>query len=382
MELLKLLIVDDETAMGRAVERALRNYTVHVPEVDMDVGYAIEYVDTGEKAIDIIDARPPDILLLDHKLPGISGLDILNHIAEKPIDMLTVMITAYATLENAIAATRRGAYDFLAKPFTPEELKASVYRTAKHLLLCRQSEALAREKRRIRFEFISILAHELKSPLAAIQQFISIIQSADPAEESDLIRQMAGRSLERIKGMRKLILDLLDVTRLESGQKPRRMETVDLAETAGRAAENMHLEAEKRAITIAVHADQALCITADLWEMETIFNNLVSNAVKYNRDNGRVDIRVSAEDGGITIRVSDTGIGISEADAGRLFKEFARIRSADTESIAGSGLGLSIVKKIAALYNGDVLLESTPGCGSIFTVVLKTTLTEPPGAGA
>ena len=104
--------------------------------------------------------------------------------------------------------------------FTPEELKASVYRTAKHLLLCRQSEALAPEKRRIRFEFISILAHELKSPLAAIQQFISIIQSADPAGEADLIRQMAGRSLERIKGMRKLILDLLDVTRLESGQRP------------------------------------------------------------------------------------------------------------------------------------------------------------------
>lgn len=375
MEILRLLIVDDETAMGKAVERALRAYTVHVPEVDLEVGYAIEYVDTGEKAIEIIDARPPDILLLDHKLPGISGLDILNHLTEKSVDLLTVMITAYATLENAIAATRRGAYDFLAKPFTPEELKASVYRTTKHLLLCRQAEKLAGEKRRIRFEFISVLAHELKAPLAAVQQYLDIICGSDPAADADLIRRLSGRSLERIQGMRKLILDLLDATRLESGQKPRRMETVDLVKAAGMAVETMSGEAQKRGIAIEVHADAPLCITADHWEMETIFNNLVSNAVKYNRDNGRMDVYISAENDGIAVKVSDTGIGIAEEDAARLFKEFARIRNADTDTIAGSGLGLSIVKKIAGLYKGDVSLESTPGRGSTFTVILKTVST-------
>jgi signal transduction histidine kinase len=372
METLKLLIVDDETAMGKAVERALRAYTVHVPEVDLEVGYAIECVDTGEKALDIINTRPPDILLLDHKLPGISGLDILNHLSAKSLDLLTVMITAYATLENAIAATRRGAYDFLAKPFTPEELKATVYRTTKHLLLCRQAEKLAGEKRRIRFEFISVLAHELKAPLAAVQQYLDIIRGADPAVDADLILRLAGRSLERIRGMRKLILDLLDATRLESGRKPRQMETVDLVKVAGMAVETMSGEAQKRGIAIEVHADASLCLTADHWEIETILNNLVSNAVKYNRDNGRVDVYLLAENDGIAVKVSDTGIGIAEEDATRLFKEFARIRNADTDTIAGSGLGLSIVKKIAALYNGDVFLESAPGRGSTFTVFLKT----------
>ena len=372
METLKLLIVDDETAMGKAVERALRAYTVHVPEVDLEVGYAIEYVDTGEKALEIINTRPPDILLLDHKLPGISGLDILNHLSAKSFDLLTVMITAYATLENAIAATRRGAYDFLAKPFTPEELKATVYRTTKHLLLCRQAEKLAGEKRRIRFEFISILAHELKAPLAAVQQYLDIIGGADPAVDADLIKRLAGRSLERIRGMRKLILDLLDATRLESGRKPRQMEAVDLIKVAGMAVETMSGEAQKRGIAIEIHAGSSLSVTADPWEIETIFNNLVSNAVKYNRDNGRVDVYISAENDGIAIAVSDTGIGISEQDAARLFKEFARIRNADTDTISGSGLGLSIVKKIAALYNGDVSLESVPGRGSTFTVMLKS----------
>ena len=372
METLKLLIVDDETPMGKAVERALRNYTVHVPEVDLDVGYVIEYVETGEKGLEIIDADPPDILLLDHKLPGISGLEILNHVSGKPLDMLTVMITAYATLENAIAATRRGAYDFLAKPFTPEELKATVYRTTKHLLLCRQSEALAQEKRRIRFEFISVLAHELKAPLAAVQQFIDIIRTADPAGEAALVQEMAARSLERIQGMRKLILDLLDMTRLESGQKPRHMGDVDLAQAAARAVENMRGEAEKRGISIGIHAPPRLCVTADAWEMETVFNNLVSNAVKYNKENGRVDVYLAGDANGLTIRVSDTGIGIPEAEAGRLFKEFQRIRNTDTDGVPGSGLGLSIVRKIAALYDGEVALESRPGRGSTFTVFLKT----------
>lgn len=378
METLNLLIVDDETAMGKAVERALRSYTVHVPEVDLEVGYAIEYVDTGEKALDIINNRPPDILLLDHKLPGISGLDILNHLSAKSLDLLTVMITAYATLENAIAATRRGAYDFLAKPFTPEELKATVYRTTKHLLLCRQAEKLAGEKRRIRFEFISVLAHELKAPLAAVQQYLDIICGADPAADADLIRRLAGRSLERIQGMRKLIMDLLDVTRLESGQRPRRMETVDLIKVAGTVAQNMSAEAEKRGILIKIHADGPLWVTADQWEMETVFNNLISNAVKYNYDNGRVDVYVSVENSGIAVRVSDTGVGISEQDAARLFKEFSRIRNADTDAVSGSGLGLSIVKKIAALYNGDIVLDSSPGHGSTFLVILRDVKTDAP----
>lgn len=378
METLHLLVVDDEPALGAAVARVLKNYTIHVPEVDLKVGYDIAYADTGEKAMEILDDSAPDLLLLDHKLPGISGLDILNHISDPPLDMLTIMITAYATLENAVAATRRGAYDFLAKPFTPEELKATVYRATKHLLLCRQAEKLAREKRRIRFEFISVLAHELKAPLAAIEQFLDIVLSADPKEDAGLIRELTERSLTRVQGMRKLILDLLDVTRLESGQKHRKMMCVNLVNTASLAVENMTGPAKARGITMEIHSRRPVCLSADPWEMETILNNLVSNAVKYNSDNGRVTVTLSSDQNRVSIQVSDTGIGISPRDADRLFQEFVRIRTRRTESIAGSGLGLSIIKKIAALYNGDITFESTPGSGTIFTVTLNTGRTQPP----
>ncbi len=367
MEMLNLLIVDDEVGMGLAVQRALRDYTIRVREIEIDVGFRVDHTETGERALEIINSSPPDILLLDHKLPGVSGLDILSHLAEHQYDLLTVMITAYASLENAILATKRGAYDFLAKPFTPDELKSSVYRTAKHLMLQRQARRLSREKRQVRFEFISVLAHELKAPLAAVEQYLSIL---DGDLGTGTEKQMVERSLSRIRGMRKLILDLLDLTRIESGQRKREVKLLNLKELAAACIESFQVEAEGRGIGIALHVSQEPTLMGDRWEIETILNNLISNGIKYNRDGGRVDVRIAANPEQVKIAVSDTGIGISEEEAKGLFREFGRIRNDATESIAGSGLGLSTVKKIAALYKGDVALIGTQGEGSTFEVTL------------
>jgi two-component system sensor histidine kinase/response regulator len=372
MERLKVLIVDDEAPMGLAVERALKNYIVRLPEVDVEVGFDTSAVTTGEEALSLIETAPPDILLLDHKLPGISGLDVLGRLAKRDYDLLTIMITAYASLENAIIATKRGAHEFLAKPFTPDELKASVYKTAKHLLLQRQARRLAQEKRRVRFEFISVLAHELKAPLAAVEQYLNILEDSMPVQGgNDASRQMVTRSLVRIQGMRKLIMDLLDLTRIESGQKKREMTVLDVREIAKSAMDTLSLEAEKRGIAMELHASGPVLMTADRWEIEVVLNNLISNAVKYNRDQGRVDVAIEEHPDRVIISVTDTGIGISEEDAGRLFNEFVRVKDRRTEHILGSGLGLSIVKKIAMLYDGEVSVKSQPDAGSTFTVVLK-----------
>jgi len=368
---LQILIVDDEAPMGLAVQRALKNYTVRLPDVDMEVGFDTSYVSTGEEALSIMEKSPPDILLLDHKLPGISGLDVLGHIAKKEYDLLTVMITAYASLENAIIATKRGAHEFLAKPFTPDELKASVYKTAKHLLLQRQARQLAQEKRKIRFQFISVLAHELKAPLAAVEQYLNILEDCAPVQETEMHKQMIIRSLVRIQGMRKLIMDLLDLTRIESGQKKRELAILDVQEIARSAVDTVTLEAEKHGITVELHTSSPVVMTADRWEIEVVLNNLISNAVKYNRDRGQVDVTIEEHRDRVIINVADTGIGISEQDARRLFSEFVRIKDQRTEHILGSGLGLSIVKKIAMLYDGEVSLKSQPDVGSSFTVVLK-----------
>jgi len=113
-------------------------------------------------------------------------------------------------------------------------------------------------------------------------------------------------------------------------------------------------------------------VTGDRSELEIVLNNLVSNAVKYNRDGGSVTVRLDSADGTATIAVSDTGIGISEEDREKLFDEFSRIRNDKTRDVLGSGLGLSIVKRIASMYDGEVSVESEPGRGSTFTVTLRS----------
>jgi DNA-binding NtrC family response regulator len=108
------LVTDDELGMRLGVTRTLRDFLVRVPDVGSEVNFTVEQAESGERALEIIGQGPPDILLLDHKMPGISGLDVLDQIHDLQTDMLTIMITAYASIETAVTATKRGAYDFLA----------------------------------------------------------------------------------------------------------------------------------------------------------------------------------------------------------------------------------------------------------------------------
>ncbi len=371
IETLRVLVVDDELGMRRGVERSLRNFTITLPTVQAEIRFDVALADSGESALEAIKASKPDILLLDHKLPGISGLEVLDKVAEMESDIMTIMITAYASLDTAVSAIKRGAFDFLAKPFTPDELKANVRKAAESLFLARQARKLAEEKRQIRFQFISVLAHELKSPLAAAEGYLKIMQERAAGNDMASYDRMIERSLVRLQGMRKLILDLLDLTRIESGQVKREYIGVNLCEIAGKSIETIMPAAQKRGITIELHADPQLQMSADPSEIEIIFNNLISNAVKYNRDNGRIDITISAKDGKVTIEVADTGIGMTEAETARLFADFVRIKNEKTKDILGSGLGLSIVRKLAMMYGGSASVKSTPDVGSTFTVVLN-----------
>jgi len=181
---------------------------------------------------------------------------------------------------------------------------------------------------------------------------------------------MIERSLIRLEGMKKLIFDLLDLTRNESGQKQRSYSDLDLGQLAATAIELFEIDAGEREITIALDCPDAVSLHGDGGEIEIVLNNLISNAVKYNRDGGRVDVRLRRADDIVTVTVADTGIGLSPSEAAKLFNEFTRIKNEDTVNILGSGLGLSTVRKLARLYGGDATVVSAPGEGSTFTVTL------------
>jgi len=364
---LQVVMVDDEEALCKGVRRIIERYKVHVADVLVDATYEFRYFTSGEDFLaHLSEGGEVDLLLLDLKLPGVGGMDVLDALSRQGRAVLTIMITAYATFETAVKATKLGAYDFLAKPFTPDELRYALRKATQQLILSRQARKLAEEKRQVRFNFISVLAHELKAPLNAVEGYLNILRTT----EEDQNLQMVERSIVRVDGMKKLIGDLLDLTRIESGQRERIVKRLDLRELARASMELFAVDAERRGISLELDAEEGIELFADAGEAEIVFNNLVSNAVKYNRDGGQVTVVVRRRGDAVRIAVSDSGIGLSAEEAGKLFNEFTRIKNEHTVKILGSGLGLSTVRKIANMYDGEATVKSQPGVGSTFTVTL------------
>lgn len=370
MAVLKILVIDDEPGIRSGVMRILKDFHVTYPFMDEDYTFEILQAPTGEEGIEIIETNKPDIILLDNKLPGIQGVDVLEYIRERKYDISVAMITSYASLDVAIRATRDGATDFIPKPFTPQELKSSIENISKQLYLKKVTDKLKTEGKKVRYQFLSVLSHELKAPLNALEGYLRMMQEKQSGDRIDDYASHIDRSLQRIQGMRNLIMDLLDFTKIRLERKEEKIQEVDLAEVARNAIVTVQPYAIQMDVNINLDIRSGSVIMADPEDMEIIFNNLLSNAVKYNKFGGKADITIDSTDNEVLLMFTDTGIGISEADKENLFREFMRVKNERTKNISGSGLGLSIVRKVIELYHGAIKVESTPEMGTVFTVRL------------
>jgi signal transduction histidine kinase len=171
-------------------------------------------------------------------------------------------------------------------------------------------------------------------------------------------------------------MDLLDFTKIQLERKEEKIQEVNLKEVASAAMATIQPYAIQMEVNIYLDAGPDVIIMADPADMEIIFNNLISNAVKYNKFGGKVDISIDSSGTDAIIIFSDTGIGITKTDTENLFNEFVRIRNEKTRNISGSGLGLSIVKNVVELYHGTIEVESTPDVGSVFTIRLPRKQTD------
>lgn len=370
MAVLKVLVIDDEPGIRSGVSRILNNFHVTYPFMDEDYTFRVTEAGTGEEGIEILERDMHDILLLDNKLPGIQGVDVLEHIRKHSFDIVVAMITSYASLDVAIKATRNGAIDFIPKPFSPQELKSSIENITKQQYLKRITHSMNQEGKKIRYQFLSVLSHELKAPLNAIDGYLRMMQDKQCGELIDDYATPIERSLQRIQGMRNLIMDLLDFTKIRLERKEENIQQVRLKDVAEGSVSTVQPYAIQMDVTISLNILSDISIKADPSDMEIIFNNLISNAVKYNKPGGKAEITLSESENDAVIKISDTGIGINSNDTESLFNEFVRIKNDKTRNISGSGLGLSIVKKVVELYNGTIRVESTPDVGSSFTVCL------------
>jgi signal transduction histidine kinase len=195
-----------------------------------------------------------------------------------------------------------------------------------------------------------------------------MMQGKQAGELIDDYAEPIERSLQRIQGMRNLIMDLLDFTKIRLERKEEKIQEVKLSDIASGAITTAQPYSIQMDVSIETVIKSDVAVMADPDDMEIVFNNLISNAIKYNKPGGKVKIVIDSTAGEVILVISDTGIGISKDDIDNLFTEFVRIRNEKTRNISGSGLGLSIVKKVIGLYHGTISVESTPDVGTSFTI--------------
>lgn len=222
----------------------------------------------------------------------------------------------------------------------------------------------------LKSQFVNMAAHELKAPLSAIQGYLEMVVDKTLGDEPETYDSYLRRSLERSKSLITLINDLLNISRIQAGKVRREIERLDLSLMTQSVADFFTNEIEKNGLTLETELTEALLIDADKEEIQRLLTNLISNAVKYNRPQGSITLHTSREKGYAKLVVRDTGIGMKPEEKERLFEEFFRAKNAHTRSITGTGLGLTLVKKIVDSYAGRIEAESEYEVGTTFTLFL------------
>jgi len=214
-----------------------------------------------------------------------------------------------------------------------------------------------------------MVAHELKSPLAAIINYINVIETGMFDSNPDKIHQLLGRSRIRGEALLELIQDLLYINKRQAGKTEKSIEIIDLREVLSAQLEFYKGQAENRKITTKLLcAEEPFPVKADRADLDRIFMNLISNGIKYNRENGSLTLELQREESSTVVRIIDTGIGMTENEIENLFQEFYRVKNKKTGGISGTGLGLATVKRVLSEYNVRITVSSVPDEGSTFTV--------------
>lgn len=487
-----ILVIDDELIMRDGCSRILSKE-----------GWSVLTAENGQRGIEMLRARPEavDVILLDLMMPGMSGMETLDQIRGIDPDLLVIVITGYATVESAVEAMKKGAYDFIPKPFTPDQLRIVVRRALERRSLQREAEFLRRERERslkdvaaeksrirtivhsmgdgvlvcdrdgylvlvnpaashilristeglmgkrlaeiglfpelskviaeiiegrdggyacisqeltlgdglktgrvflrahtcpirndsgellgsvsvlqditplkeldqMKADFIAMVAHELRAPLAAVEQQLVVVLNRLAGEITAKQEELLGRAKERIKGLLDLIKDLLDLSKIEAGQIIQYKERLSLSEVIQKVVDLMKPEAEAKRIDLQfVSPLEGSWMTGDRNAMEGVFTNLISNAIKYTLEGGKVSISLGEEGDFLKATVSDTGVGIPKEDLPKVFDRFYRVKTPRTRQVVGTGLGLSIVKSLVDAHLGRIAIESEVGKGTTVTVL-------------
>ncbi|MCX7679419.1 MAG: response regulator [Spirochaetes bacterium] len=348
----KILIVDDEDIVIKGTTKILQreNY-------DLDSAYS------GTEALEKMKVTDYDLVITDLMMPGLNGIEVLKKIKSDYPDVIVVMFTGYATVESAREALKLGAFDYIPKPFTPDELREVV----KNAIEAKEKKSEAKM-----LDLMAIVSHELRSPTSAIHTTAETLYKGyfgklDP-EQQKIVESI----LRNCRYLEDIIRNYLDLSKMEMDNLESFQKSIDFINEVVIPVINIP-EHQNNLKKMSIKTDFATTpiINGDPNLLKIVVTNLLNNAIKYGREETEIKLSMKKVEGGYIFSVYNEGVGISKDDIERnLFKKFVRLKQKGTEGIKGSGLGLYMCKKIVEKHEGRIWAESEEGKWVQFNVFL------------
>jgi signal transduction histidine kinase len=357
----KILIIDmDKAVLDSCIETLIEG--PYLVATVMDSGFGLE----------IIKEFQPDLVFVDLNTSGVPGHKALEHIREFD-PTIVVIATAWATtVSSTVEAIRNGAFEYLPKPFTNDELHTTVAQGVERRKLVKEAASLRREREMLREHFAAIVSHELKAPIGNVLQNLYAL-------EHDLSDQLTNEQADRMGRMKNSLDDLIDLIKSwlnvisDNGDISKIREKfipISIPDVITKAIESVEAHAVRKDIELASSIeDNVRFVHGDMVTLCEALVNLIGNSIKYSRMGSRIHVKAERQGEAVLIAVMDRGVGISKEDLPYVFGDFYVGKSAPVDE-RGSGLGLAITRRIIEAHDGSISVESSLGKGSTFTIRL------------
>ena len=338
--------------------------------------YKIVTASGGFEALEKVAEVNPDLILLDIMMPDLDGYEVLKRLKADPAheDIPVIFLTALHNPEDIVKGFKFGASGYISKPFNHEEL---ITRVAHHIYLAAAQRTILQQRDELqatveaRDKMYSVIAHDLRSPIGTLKMvfnMLSINLTADQIGEDSFEMISMGNNITESTFM--LLDNLLKWTKSQTGRMNSVFQEVDISEVVVFASKMSDLVAQVKSISVEYDIPGPISVNCDVDMVKTIMRNLMSNAIKYSQEGGKIVVAVSETPTHAAISVRDNGIGIKEEDIPKLLNPETHYTTYGTKNEEGSGLGLQLVQDLTHRNGGSLTIESKEGEGSTFTFTI------------
>ena len=353
----KVIVIDDNTVSLVLISKILNN-----------AGYRSIVTDDAINALEKIRLEKPSLIILDIEMPEINGFELCRKIKTQDDlkDIPVIFLTANQETDTMVEGFQSGGVDFITKPFRKEELYV---RVRNHIELAESRKTII-EMNKSRDKLYSIIAHDIRSPLAGILQTIDAIDQGFFDPSSELFREIIRDLKNRTNETNTLLNSLLQWTRMQDRNVSINPKMTNLYEVLKSCISLLDLNAKEKNISIELKLKKNYEAYCDEVSIHTVFRNLINNAIKFTPENGKITINGKSGLRYMEILVEDTGVGMTPEVINKIMIENEHYTSFGTHNEKGTGLGLMIVKNFVQRNKGILKIDSKPGYGSVFTVGL------------